>query len=99
MLSLLAAPTVSHAIYVQVKVLKAESRSSDAEAKADVLSRFSDMACLFFGIAGAVQFGVAMIGLSLLRNLRSRQNNQMPNHGLNRTGEPLRGSAAGQAIR
>lgn len=73
LISVLSAFTVSHAIYVQVKILKTEMASPENMAKADSLTRFTDQACAFFGIVGAVQLAGALIGSAALRRLRQRE--------------------------
>jgi hypothetical protein len=71
--SVLTAFTVSHAIYVQVQVLRTELKSPEGVAKANALEDFGDHACALFGIVGAIQVAVAVIGLVALRRAREKE--------------------------
>ncbi len=79
LLCVISAFAISHAIYVQVKVLKTEMTLLENKAKADTLTQFADHACVFFGIAGAIQLVGALIGSAALRRAQRKREMRFPN--------------------
>ena len=78
LISLLSAVTISHALYVQVKILKTEMASPESRTKAETLTQFTDQACAFFGIAGAIQLAAALIGSAALRRSQAKREMKFP---------------------
>ena len=83
-ISILVAMTASHAMYVQVKVIRTEIILPTSQAKAETLSKYADETCMFFGILGVIQLGCAIIGLGRIARTTAGKERQLPNQPLNR---------------